>query len=88
MKTTVALTRKTGKGRSRGKSHASRGTPLRRKRLVQVLPLHTPTNDGCSCRKSKMPERREAPSHQSGGSRDASADADLIRGWWGSMAGG
>ena len=47
----------------------------------RVLPLHTPTSTGCSCSKSKCHNAGKHPRTRAG-LKDASADADLIRGWW------
>ena len=77
---TVALARSAGKGEAVG-------NPLLREALQyaargwQVLPLHTPTPEGCTCRN---PDCKSAGKHPRtiSGLKDASEDAGIIQGWW------
>lgn len=47
-----------------------------------VLPLHTPTADGCSCRRRGCEHRGKHP-RTLNGLHDATADLDTVARWWG-----
>jgi Bifunctional DNA primase/polymerase, N-terminal len=47
-----------------------------------VLPLHTPTNDGCSCRRRGCAHVGKHPRTMNG-LHDATADLDTVARWWG-----
>lgn len=47
-----------------------------------VLPLHTPTADGCSCRRRDCAHVGKHPRTMRG-LHDATADLDTVSGWWG-----
>jgi putative DNA primase/helicase len=60
-------------------SYAKRGWP--------VLPLHTPQNGKCSCRKNDCTKIGKHPRYDKGlipnGLKDASTDPEIIKKWWG-----
>ncbi len=77
---TVASTRETDKREATGIPTLQEALRYAERGWL-VLPLHNPTMDGCSCRKSDCQSAGKHP-RTATGLKEASTDVATIRGWW------